>query len=260
MTLDRWIEENEQLVDWNLFSAPWDAMQLKHNPFRQEQIEAILTSSGILEKESPIVLDLGCGPGILGKRLFGQRPLAEYFGADGDPLMLAAMQHLLHGKHIHALQLDLRKAEWSRRFRGHFDSVISLTALHWLSQEHQKQIYLAAFEVLKLGGTFVVGDPYQPEDPEEWKELEAFHRQRASTQKGQTWEEFWQSFFDKYPMKQLYTEYHKEMAYQMPFEGSDDGYPLSYHLKALRDVGFDYVSVFWKSDLRVVYGAKKIAT
>src|SRR5271157_1179371 len=82
MKFDRWPKENKMLVDWNLFSAPWDAMQLKHNPFRQEQIEAILTSSGILEKESPIVLDLGCGPGILGRQFIHQKPLTRYFGAD----------------------------------------------------------------------------------------------------------------------------------------------------------------------------------
>jgi SAM-dependent methyltransferase len=257
MKFDRWLKENETFVDWNLFSSPWDAMQLKHNPFRQEQIEAILSSAGILEKESPIVLDLGCGPGILGKHLIQQRPLVRYFGVDGDPLMLAAMQRLLQGKHVRPLQLDLRKRDWSRAYKEHFDSVISLTALHWLSQEHQKETCLAAFDVLKPGGTFIVGDPYQPEDAEERKKLEALHDERASKLKGQTWEEFWQSFFVKYPIKQMYTEYHMDKGYQIPFEGSDDGYPLSFHLKTLRDVGFSTASVFWKSDLRAVYGGKK---
>jgi 2-polyprenyl-3-methyl-5-hydroxy-6-metoxy-1,4-benzoquinol methylase len=79
MKFDRWLKENKMLVDWNLFSAPWDAMQLKHNPFRQEQIEAILTSSGILEKESPMVLDLGCGPGILRKAVYPSKATNKVF-------------------------------------------------------------------------------------------------------------------------------------------------------------------------------------
>jgi hypothetical protein len=116
---------------------------------------------------------------------------------------------------------------------------------------------LAAFGVLKPGGTFIVGDPYQPEDIEERKKLETLHEERALVQNGQTWAEFWEGFFDKYPIKKLYTEYHTEKGYQIPFEGSDDGYPLSSHLKTLREVGFNSVSVFWRADLRVVYGGTK---
>ena len=57
----------------------------------------------------------------------------------------------------------------------------------------------------------------------------------------------------------MYTEYHKEQGYQIPFEGSDDGYPLSAHLKNLQDAGFSAVSVLWKADLRAVYGGKRRA-
>jgi SAM-dependent methyltransferase len=257
LKLDEWLKENELVVDWNLFFSPWDEMQLKHNPFRQAQIEAIFASAHIREKQSPIVLDLGCGPGVLGRQLANEKPLGEYFGLDGDPLMLAAMHRLLQGKRVRALQEDLRKTEWSRGLAGHFDSVVSLTALHWLSQAHQNETYLAAFGVLKPGGSFIVGDPYLPEDSKVRERLEALHYKRAAKLRGQTWQEFWQSFFEKYPIEQMYTDYHKEKGYQIPFEGSDEGYPISYHIKALRAVGFIDVSVFWKSDLRVVYGGKK---
>jgi trans-aconitate methyltransferase len=257
MTLDGWLKENDTRVDWSQFSLPWDAMQLKHNPFRREQIEAVLSSSRVFERKSPVVLDLGCGQGVLGKLIVRQNPSAQYFGIDGDPLMLAAMQHLVQGESVHALQLDLRETDWSRKHAGQFDAVVSLTALHWLSMEHQRQAYLASFDVLKPGGTLIVGDPYHPEDMEERKKLETLHEERASTQEGQTWEEFWEDFFGKYPIRELYTDYHMEKGYQIPFEGSDDGYPLSSHLKALREIGFGSVSVFWKADLRAVYGGTK---
>ena len=76
-------------------------------------------------------------------------------------------------------------------------------------------------------------------------------------QDGQSWAEFWEAFFGKYPIKELYTNYHIEKGYQIPFEGSDDGYPLSSHLRTLKEVGFSSVSVFWKADLRAVYGGTK---
>jgi SAM-dependent methyltransferase len=257
MNFDAWLKENESAIDWILFAAPWDAMQLKHNPFREEQIEAILQGSGALEMQAPVVLDLGCGPGILGKLLIKHRPIAHYLGIDGDPLMLAAMAHLVQGRYVSALRADLRKSEWSNSFRGKFDSVISLTALHWLSQEHQNAAYKVAFDALKPGGMFIVGDPYQPEDPAERRRLETIHYDKAKTMTGQTWEEFWNSFFKQYPVEQQYTEYHREQGYQIPFEGSDDGYPLSANIKALQDVGFHAVSVSWKADLRAVYGGRR---
>jgi len=253
----QWLKKNEMHIDWELFSSPWDEMQLKHNPFRQEQIEAIINSSGILKHEAPVVLDLGCGPGILGKLITNEKPLTQYTGIDGDPLMLTAMQHLLGRRHIHALQIDLRSPDWSRSFNNHFDSVISLTALHWLSQEHQMETYKAVYRVLKPGGTFIVGDPYKLEESKERENLEAIHSERASMLTGKTWEEFWNNFFDKYLIKQAYTDYHKEMGYQIPFEGSDDGYPLSFQIKALQDIGFTNVSILWKADLRAVYGGTK---
>jgi SAM-dependent methyltransferase len=260
MKFNAWLIKNEPVVDWSPFSSAWDAMQLKHNPFREEQIKAIMRNSGVLEMQSPLVLDLGCGPGILGKLLIKQRPDAHYLGVDGDPLMLAAMRHLVQGRHVSGLQADFRKSEWSHSFRGRFDAVVSLTALHWLSQEHQKGLYRAALDVLKPGGKFVVGDPYQPEDAAERKKLEAIHIEKAAKLTGQTWEEFWKTFFNQYQIEQMYTDYHKEQGYQIPFEGSDDGYPLSAHLSTLQDVGFSAVSVLWKADLRAVYGGKRPET
>ena len=211
-------------------------MQLKHNPFRQEQIDAILSSSGVRENESPIVLDLGCGPGILGRLLTNERPLAQYVGIDGDPLMLMAMQRLLHGRDVRALQVDLRKPNWSRSFKGHFDLVVSLTALHWLSQEHQKETYRAAIDVLKPGGKLRVGRPYQPEDPEKdhisrGRLGSVLHYERSITTEWITGKNFGQSSFTKLYVLRLNkcpTESTGEIGLLIPFEGSD--YRISFAL------------------------------
>ena len=195
MSLDEWIEANDQRVDWSLFGEPWDSMQLKHNPFRRDQIDAILSVSDTFEKEDLSVLDLGCGPGILGRLILQKKPNAHYVGADGDPLMLTAMRHLSEGMNVQARLVDLRETDWARELQERFDSVISLTALHWLSKEHQKALYGTVFHVLKPGGSFVVGGPYLPEVIEDKNKLEALQSRYIQEEKGQTWEEYWQSFF-----------------------------------------------------------------
>jgi SAM-dependent methyltransferase len=257
MDLIEWIETNDRLVDWGFFAEPWDSMQLRHNPFRTEQIDAMLSGSGILDKEQAYVLDLGCGPGILGRCINNARPNAHYVGVDGDPLMLAAARHLLTGVDIQTQLVDLRGAEWTKGLANHFDSVVSLTALHWLSQVHQRVLYEAVFQMLKPGGTFMIGDPYQPEDLGDKRKLQSQQEQLIDKQDGRTWTEFWESFFEKYPVQEIYVDYHKSKGYQEPFEGSEEGYPLSFQMKALQDAGFAPTTVYWKEGLRAVYGGTK---
>ena len=38
---------------------------------------------------------------------------------------------------------------------------------------------------------------------------------------------------------------------------AEDGYPLSFELKALREAGFGKPVIFWKKGLRAVFGGMK---
>jgi SAM-dependent methyltransferase len=252
-----WLQENKSRIDWQIFAEPWDAMQRKHNPFPDDQVDTILRASSVLDLPTPQILDLGCGPGILGKHLIRIRPQTQYFGADGDPLMLAALQSLLPDANVHPLHIDLRKPSWMLQYQGKFDSVVSLTALHWLSKDHLKQLFKAIHEVLKPGGRLVIGDPYLPNNESDRFRLKAFQDERISVEKGSTWNEFWDSFFEMYPVRDAYTNYHISLGYQEPFEGSDEGYPLSFYEGSLAEAGFHPVTIFWMSGLRVVYGGTK---
>jgi SAM-dependent methyltransferase len=255
--LPEWLQENMLLIDWKLFAEPWNAMQRRHNPFRDEQIDAILQMASVDSRKGMSVLDLGCGPGILGSRILKNNPEAHYFGADGDPLMLAAMQVLLPRNRVHPINIDLRTTGWILNYIEKIDVAVSLTALHWLSKTHMKNLFTSIFKVLKPGGRLIVGDPYLPENAETFLRLKAIQEERIAREKGQTWGEFWAIFFEKYPIKDLYTEYHKVLGYQEPFEGSDDGYPIEFYMGALNEAGFHNASVYWTSGLRIVYGGTK---
>jgi SAM-dependent methyltransferase len=254
--LVEWLEENADSVDWQFFASPWDAMQKKHNPFRDDQIRAIVGACGVLERQSPAVLDLGCGPGILGRRIVGLVPTTEYFGLDGDPLMLAAAQRLLSSQRAHWILNDLRSFGWALQYPSKFDCVVSLTALHWLSKDHLKQLYRVVFTVIKPGGSFMVGDPYLPENAIDRSRLSRFQDGRAISEKGLTWGAYWNELFQRIRIKDVYEDYHADASNQR-FEGSDDGYTLQFHLSALDDAGFSASTVPWKSGLRAVYGGIK---
>jgi SAM-dependent methyltransferase len=257
MDLEKWLQENEQLVDWQYFAAPWDEMQRRYNPFRQDQLDNILFASGILHRDAPSVLDLGCGPGTIGRLIVSECPGARYFGSDGDPLMLCALYNLLPECRERSLKIDLRTTDWTTQFANQFDAVTSLTALHWLSRTNLQKLYRSVFAVLKPGGTFVVGDPYDPDDRTERERLRAYQDHKVSRQSGPSWSEFWDTFFSRYPIRDFHMRYHTQIGYQEPFEGNDDGYPLSFHAESLSQAGFDHCAVFWKCGTRAVYGAVK---
>ncbi len=89
------------------------------------------------------ILDLGCGDGVLTKRLVAGG--AVLVGVDGAPAMVAAAQ---------ALGVDARLCAAERlEFSGEFDAVFSNAALHWVRD--QDAMLSGVFEALKPGGRFV---------------------------------------------------------------------------------------------------------
>lgn len=252
-----WLQLNEHQLDWQLFADPWDQMQRKHNPFRDEQINAILKGAGIYKEEVTTVLDLGCGPGILGRRIHSLRPAVAYFGADGDPLMLTAMQNLLHSSSTYPLLVDIRSHGWLQRYPNHFDAIVSLTALHWLAKVQLAQLYRAVYAALKPGGRLVVGDPFLPDSPSDRKYLHDLQEQNSSLEAGMTWAEFWAAFYERYPIKEMRVAHQDSCCGGDLFEGSDEGYAVSFYLASLEEAGFPSPSIVWKKGLRVVYQGEK---
>jgi SAM-dependent methyltransferase len=252
-----WLQQNSPSVDWQIFAEPWDEMQLRHNPYRTEQIQQVISHSALDASDALTVLDLGCGPGGLGRCIRKDHPQAAYYAADGDPLMLAAMRKLVSGGDVVPILQDIREPGWSLQYQDHFNCVVSLTALHWLSQERLRALYRQVYGLLKVGGTVVVGDPYLPETEHDRKRLAEIQTRDCANQRGKTWNEFWEDFWRNYHAKDLHDEYLRESSAGDLWEGSDDGYRLDFYVRGLSDAGFKRVEVFWTKGLRVVYGARK---
>ena len=70
------------------------------------------------------ILDLGCGDGVLTKKL--QAMGCEVVGVDSSPELAAAASSL----HLHILEQDARDLE----FHDAFDAVFSNAALHWMKE------------------------------------------------------------------------------------------------------------------------------
>ena len=89
------------------------------------------------------ILDLGCGDGVLTKKLADLG--CTVVGVDASPEMVAASK---------ALGLDARVMDGhALQFEGEFDAVFSNAALHWLRQP--RKVIAGVWRALKPGGRFV---------------------------------------------------------------------------------------------------------
>jgi SAM-dependent methyltransferase len=89
------------------------------------------------------ILDLGCGDGVLTKRI--AEAGADVLGVDASEGMLAAAR---------ALGLTVEQADGQAlAFEGRFDAVFSNAALHWMPD--QRAVADGVFRALKPGGRYV---------------------------------------------------------------------------------------------------------
>src|SRR5271169_19091 len=89
------------------------------------------------------ILDLGCGDGVLTKKL--QDLGCQIVGVDSSPELIQAAQKL----DLHTHLMDGQ----ALTFEGVFDAVFSNAALHWMKD--QPKVIEGVWKALKPGGRFV---------------------------------------------------------------------------------------------------------
>jgi SAM-dependent methyltransferase len=145
--------------DW---ISRWDAQQQAYLPDREDRFTALIsaveagTGSG-----SPLVLDLGCGPGSLAARLLDRIPGANVVAIDSDPLLLALGRAAYRGRGgLRFADLDLRTPGWGRALGldRPADAAVSTTALHWLHPPALRGMYAELATILRPGGLLLNGD------------------------------------------------------------------------------------------------------
>lgn len=110
----------------------------------------------VADVPAPRVLDLGCGTGALAERVLRELPGCRLAGVDLAPRMVEEARRRLGGR----AAVVLRDAEHLPFGDGSFDVVYRNDSFH-----HYPDPDRAAFQVWRVlarGGTFVVGDAWQP--------------------------------------------------------------------------------------------------
>lgn len=125
--------------------------------------------SEVLPSHCQIILDLGCGTGLELDKIWGKNPDMEVTGVDLCQSMLDKLLKKHSDKRLTVVCQDYFKYDF-----GHekWDAVLSFESLHHFLPERKRELYQKAYNGLKPGGVFLLGDYIACCDEEE----ELLHR------------------------------------------------------------------------------------
>lgn len=237
--------------------ASWDAQQSSFFSDREERFEVVVdVLEEVLDRSDPLVLDLGCGPGSLARRIHDRLPGARVVGVDMDPLLLG-LARSAHGNWLRVEQLDLRDPDWLARvdLDRAPDAVVSSTALHWIDREPLEQVIAATAACLAEGGVLIDADHIHGSDGLE--DLETEVGRRAVTRGGEQgalgWADWWSAAESAPELAALVAERGRvDLSHAVPDVARLDSY-----LRAMRRGGCTRAGTVWQvGDDRVVVGCR----
>jgi SAM-dependent methyltransferase len=234
----------------------WDRQQENYLPDREDRFTALIdvVRAGV-GRPDPLVVDLGCGPGSLARRLLDRLPDATVIAIDADPLLLglgrAAYRNVAR---LCFVESDLRIAGWSSELglRRPADAAVSTTALHWLSGAELRETYAEVASLLKPGGLLLNGDHFVVDQPRlallDRGLMEAQRRRMVAENggdgRGENWPQWWSAVTADPALAGLVAERERRWAEAANHGG--EGGRLAVHLGALDAAGFTQVGTLWQ--------------
>ena len=239
-------------LDW---IARWDVQQLGYLPDREDRFTALIDAvEEGTSVPSPLVLDLGCGPGSLAVRLLDRLPGATVVAVDADPLLLTLGRIGWPDRAgLRFAEADLRVPGWSAALGldGLADAAVSTTALHWLPAPALAAMYAELGTVLRPGGLLLNGDHFT-EDDEAAPTLARLGRSLIEREESrrfpgghpETWSGWWEAVAAE-PALADEVAARASRFIENDHHGSPSG-RLATHVDALRAAGFTEIGTLWQ--------------
>ena len=133
----------------------------RNHPARPAVISHIEAQIADLPFDTPQVVELCFGPGMLARHLLNRLPHISYIGLDLGSAFTAFAQKQLTpiAKQATLYQTDLNSDEWPTLLPGNIHAIVSLQSLHDLGGEAEvSRIYRLAKDLLAPGGLFLNAD------------------------------------------------------------------------------------------------------
>ncbi len=251
MRIDKWIELNEEKVDFHELFKKWVEMHSTHNYWREEQTSVIIRILESIEEEHPVIVDLGCGAGGLSDGLLRSLKNVKVIGIDFNAFLLMIYRHHLaeYQERVSCLLGDIRKKGIIKEVGG-FHAAVSLTFFHYLSRQSILDVYRTLHESLPKGGMFINGDVVSLSD--DW--FEGLHLSEKAKKPIIQMSDFWQTVKDTYGIAEEIDEMNVVTGIS---DTPDHGYPPFFYVNSLRWAGFKQAEVVFQAGNRIVYCGRK---
>lgn len=158
---------------WKAQGAAEKYMQMANVmvPGRKEIIAIIARLAASTNTEKPIIMDIGCGLGVITEEILKCSPQASVTMMDFSDEMIGLCRERFKDQHdITIIQQDLNMGLGLKTEKS-FDAVVSCFALHHIEFENRIKLYSDIKMVLKDHGMFINGDLFRGDSPaiHEWE-------------------------------------------------------------------------------------------
>jgi tRNA (cmo5U34)-methyltransferase len=212
-------------------------------PYHEDQLATLLHLVRHFRPDPRLIMDLGCGDGLLARRLLAVYPHAHALLLDISEPMLARARAAMAGfeGRFELIQADMMNSIGTHIAGGSPDLVVSGYAIHHLPHERKRSLYAEIHTLLASDGLFVniehVASP-TPGAEALWNALMIDHL-TAHTGK---------------PRPQVETEY-----LTRPDKADNILAPMDVQVTWLREIGFDHADCYFKwLELAVLAGVKPL--
>lgn len=143
----------------------YETMMAGEVPHRAEQIEVVaaVARQRLAAVREPWLLELGCGPATLARRLADALPDLEVIAVDADPLLLMLAGAVAHPR-VRTVKATVGRPGWTRRLPcdGGVDLAVAVAVVHYLGTEDAGRWYRDVAGLLRPGGALVLADAFLP--------------------------------------------------------------------------------------------------
>ena len=224
---------NDLKKHFNQEAEAFDKQVLKNIPKYPEMLTALINAIPD-KKEKPKILDLGCGPGNITKKVLERYPQAEITCLDlSENMIEIAKEKLSEYKTIKYIVGDFTKTDITEKY----DAIISSLALHHIPTDEEKQeMYKAIYEALTDEGVFYNADVILGNS---------------------TYNEKLNNTVATQDMKKVGVTQEEINTHKQKRDDNDIPTTVYNHIQMLEKVGFKEIDIIWKYYANVVYGGTR---